>query len=116
GATVRVSSLARLVLVDEATGGPPRLGREWQLRATTDGAGRFELVGLAPGQYTVHARADGYAPAEQPNVATGKRDVHLELERLGGAFVRLRSARDDGLLSDAQLVPGPRPFERGGRV
>lgn len=108
GANVRVSSMSRIVLSDFEDA-PSQLGREWQLRATTDAAGHFRLAGLGAGQYTVHARGEGYAPGDVPNVNTGTHDVRLVLDRLGGVFVRLRSARDETPVDGATLQFSPVP-------
>ena len=66
-----------LVLLEPAagSGGPGRL-------VVTDGAGRFELLGVDPGQYRVVARHETLAPAWQPVVVKRHGDTDASL-RLG---------------------------------
>ncbi|GJM20850.1 MAG: hypothetical protein DHS20C15_07650 [Planctomycetota bacterium] len=113
GASVRVSSMARMIVTEMSDDARPQLGREWQLRATTDENGQFELSGLGSGQFTVHANADGYASAEQPNVASGTHDVRLVVGSLSGAFLRVLSAADGGGLDDVSVQVSRRPSDGG---
>jgi TonB family protein len=70
GGTVRITGAEEaLVGAEVVVFGPD--GKEF--RTTTDAAGKWALVGLAPGQYRVHATAPGLAPLDATeDVAVGE--------------------------------------------
>lgn len=108
GASVRVSSMARFI-VNRMEDMPRRnLGEEMLLRAETDASGWFELAGLSDGTYNVHASAEGFARSTEENVAVGRRDVRVTLERYGALLVTLSSAADGSPVEDATFRLRPR--------
>lgn len=94
GATVSVSSMARLMIsrIEDLPRG--QIGQEMGQRAKTDDLGRFELGGLVGGNYNVHASADGYATHTEADVPAGTRNIRMQPEKLGGLLVTVISARD----------------------
>jgi protocatechuate 3,4-dioxygenase beta subunit len=104
GATVSVSSMARIMInrIEDLPRG--QIGQEMGQRATSDENGVFELGGLVGGTYNVHVNADGYAALTQADVAAGTRNIRLEPERLGGLLVTLISARDGQPIDDADIA------------
>ena len=118
GASVRVSSMTRFIVGNMQDLPRRGLGEEMRLRAESDESGWFELAGLSEGTYNVHVSAEGFARVTEENVAVGRRDLRLTLERFGALLVTLRSARDDSPVDAAEfriraLEDGPRFF--GGR-
>jgi Carboxypeptidase regulatory-like domain len=62
-----------VIVVTKQPNGPPS-------RMTTNGAGHYELRGLAPGRYTVTATAPGFAPLTKENIEiTAARTLVLDL-------------------------------------
>ena len=111
GASVRVSSLARLVIRRMQDVPRQQIGQEARLRAETDDDGHFVLNGLGLGQYSVHVTADGYARATLDNVPAGTSDLSLALDKLGGVLLSVRSALDDGMIDGALVLAEPAPEE-----
>lgn len=103
GASVSVSSMARLMIsrIEDMPRG--QIGQEMGQRAVTDGFGQFELGGLVGGNYNVHANAEGYDSVTLPDVAAGTRNVRLEPVKLGSLLVTLVSARDGQPVIDATI-------------
>ena len=115
GASVRVSSMARIVVRSMSDMPRRQLGNEFRLRAETDDTGFFELAGLSPGQFTVHVSADGYARSDRENVATGTHDLRVSLQPLGGLLVTLLGGRDGTPVDGARIEASPAedgPFGR----
>ena len=103
GASVRVSSMSRIVLssLDDL---PRRdLGREMRLRAETDADGWFSLDGLGNGQFSVHVSAAGFSRSSTDNVATGTRDLRVRMDPLGTLVLTVRSARTGERVPDAEV-------------
>lgn len=117
GASINVSSMARIVVRRMEDMPRQQIGREMRLREETDKDGYFEMVGLGPGQYTVHVVADGFARTSTENVATGTRDLSVQLEPLGELIVTLKNSADDAPVRGAELAASARsdgPFGFGG--
>lgn len=116
GATVRVSNVIPRRFVGSRSEADMRaMGHEFSLRAETDRSGDFELPGLTPGTYTVHASADGFARGERANVSTGTRDTEVVLESFGSVLVTLRSRTDEVLVDGAEIEANDMNFAwRGG--
>lgn len=114
GATVSVSSFAR-IMVNRLEDLPrEQLGQEFATTATTDESGRFEVAGLSGGNYTVHARSPGLEPVDRQNVAAGTRDVVLVARRLGGLLVLLEDALTRAPIDGARIEAEPRQAAAGG--
>jgi hypothetical protein len=89
GATVRLSSMAR-IMVRRMEDLPRRqLGQEMRIREQTDEQGHFEILGLGAGQYTVHVSADGFGREDIEDVPTGTSDLSVMLAPLGRLEVRV---------------------------
>ena len=74
-------------------------------RATTDADGRFSIADIAPGNYTVAARAKGFS-ARSERVGAGKGPVQVELRLKKQGLVRGTVVGDDGAPVTAfQLQP-----------
>jgi protocatechuate 3,4-dioxygenase beta subunit len=68
-----------------AVGGDPRGARDWD-SDTTDGEGRFEIEGIAPGDVELEATHDAHAQPKQPTTLTVTEDtdgVRLALDAGG---------------------------------
>ena len=109
GASVRVSSVSRLVIRRMDDMPRHQIGQEARLRAETDAEGHFVLNGLGLGQYSVHASADGYARGTLDNVPAGTSDLSVSLDKLGGLLLSLRSALDDSMVDGATVLAEPAP-------
>ena len=109
GASVRVSSLARLMIRRMEDVPRHQIGQESRLRAETDAEGHFELTGLGLGQYSVHVSADGFARGTLDNVPAGTADLSVALDKLGGLLLSVRSAMDDGMVDGATVLAEPAP-------
>jgi protocatechuate 3,4-dioxygenase beta subunit len=107
GAQVSVSSMARLVVnrLEDLPRG--QIGQEFGQRALSGADGRFEISGLAGGQYTVHVVADGFDRLSKEDVPAGTRDLRLLPVRLGGLFVQIESEGDGAPVSGARLRATP---------
>lgn len=81
--------------------GEPTPGTFVSQEVTTDGAGAFEMEGLAPGRYIVAASHEGFRPAEIWDVVAGSYAVTVRLTR-GGSVHGEVTARTDAL---TPLVP-----------
>ncbi|MEO8382542.1 MAG: carboxypeptidase regulatory-like domain-containing protein [Acidobacteriota bacterium] len=97
-------------VVDAATGGPlagvsvvaepalPGMPGAFHPRTTTDAYGRFELTGLARGNYRLTAQRDGYAPASVPvELSTDDatfNGARLVLERGPGQALRVSASSE----------------------
>jgi len=103
GASVSVSSMARLMInrIEDLPRG--QIGQEMGQRAVSDETGVFELGGLVGGNYNVHVNAEGYAALTHADVAAGTRNMRLQPTRLGGLLVTLVSARDGKPIDDANI-------------
>ncbi|MHC5028197.1 MAG: carboxypeptidase regulatory-like domain-containing protein, partial [Planctomycetota bacterium] len=103
GATVSVSSMARIMInrIEDLPRG--QIGQEMGQRAETDENGEFELGGLVGGNYNVHVNAEGYDSLTRADVAAGTRNLRLEPVRLGGLLVTLVSARDGQPIDGANI-------------
>ena len=112
GAEISVSSMSRLVLnrIEDLPRG--QLGQELGQRAKTDESGRFELGGLAGGNYTVHANAEGYDPLSKEDVPAGTHDLRLEPVPLGGLLLHLTSADGGAPVDGAEVEATPKQTER----
>lgn len=113
GASIRVSSMSRIVLNSAADLPRRDIGREMRLRAETDENGWFELSGLGTGHYTVHVSADGFTRSSTDNVLSGTLDFEARLALLGTLEVLVLSARDGQPVLEAELTA--RNQERFGR-
>ena len=115
-ARVNVSSMSRIVIRRMEDMPRQQIGHEMSLVARSDKDGYFELVGLGEGQYTVHVNADGFARKDTQNVATGVRDLQVVMSELGELIVRVKSASDDGPVSDAVIDARPMSDSPWGRI
>ncbi len=110
GATIRVSSMARIMIGRMEDAPRQDIGHEMSLRAQTDPTGFFELSGLSGGTYTVHASAEGFARSSEADIPVGTYDLTLTLDPLGKLFVRVIDARTgapvDGATLDAEEQRG----------
>lgn len=112
GAEVNVSSMSRMVLNRLEDLPRNQLRQELGQRAKTDESGRFELGGLAGGNYTVHANAEGYDPLSKEDVPAGTHDLRLEPMPLGGLLLRLASADGGAPIEGAEIDATPKLTER----
>jgi len=112
GAEVTVSSMSRLVLNRLEDLPRNQLRQELGQRAKTDESGRFELGGLAGGNYTVHANAEGYDPLSKEDVPAGTHDLRLEPVPLGGLLLHLTSADGGAPIEQAEVDATPKQTER----
>ena len=112
GAEVSVSSMSRLVLNRLEDLPRNQLRQELGQRAKTDESGRFELGGLAGGNYTVHANAEGYDPLSKEDVPAGTHDLRLEPVPLGGLLLHLTSADGGTPIERAEVDATPTQTER----
>lgn len=68
----------------------------WVGASNTDAAGAFEIAGLEPGEWKVHARpARGGPPSPSVTVSAPGADVELRMPRTAAVAGRLRSAAGD---------------------
>ncbi len=107
GAEVTVSSMARLVVnrIEDLPRG--QIGQEFGQRSVTAADGRFEISGLAGGQYTVHVNADGFDRLSHDDVPAGTKDLRLVPVRLGGLYVEIDSDGDGQPVKGARIKATP---------
>ena len=94
-------------------GGTDERGAPWP---TTDGSGRFETSGLAPGTYRVIASKEGYPRSELPEPITlldaDVDGIVLRLEGGGAVFGTLRGIEFDDLADASVMARGAGGFAR----
>jgi hypothetical protein len=69
----------------------------------TDGAGRFTISGLTPGDYHVSAVMLGHSKASQDDVSTGTTDLTLVTSAMGQLLITVRAAGTGELIRDADI-------------
>ena len=106
GASIRVSSMTRIVANRAEDLPRSTISHEFRLRSETDENGWFEISGLGHGTYTVHAWGDTFPAIDRENVATGTQDLVLEIAEYGSVLLTLNSARDGSSVSDAVIDVG----------
>ncbi|HJZ88376.1 MAG TPA: carboxypeptidase regulatory-like domain-containing protein [Polyangia bacterium] len=68
-----------------------------RVRATSGPSGSYQIEGLLPGKYAVHAHKAGFAPARKENLVVADRDLeHVDLELSEGAEVSGKVVGKDG--------------------
>jgi RNA polymerase sigma factor (sigma-70 family) len=80
------------------------VGRRDGPRATTDGAGRFELLGLAAGETTLAVEAEGFARLREGPFEVGGTPLQLRIQLDRGARVVGRVLGDDGQPLEGEQV------------
>jgi hypothetical protein len=76
--------------------------------AQTDAGGRFRFVGLYPGEYTVRAELEGFAPVEQTGVGVrlgGK--VELDISLSGAIEEVITVTSEAAIINPRELNQGP---------
>jgi hypothetical protein len=84
--------------------------------AVTDATGGFEVQGLASGPHRVRASARGFQTAEATEIAAGRLDVELVLQRRGRVDVRATTPEGSVLRNYQLSVHRYFEDERGGQI
>ncbi len=103
GASVSVSSLARIVVNRIEDLPRQQIGQEFGQRVTSDAEGHFEVAGLAGGTYTVHVASPGCAELQREDVPAGTRNLRLAPVRLGSLLISLQDKADGKPIEHARI-------------